>query len=223
MFLDRLYSKNPLVCKQISSPVLENSLKIILTLMNWKHAYVKQKWRDKNWSVCVRVSWLLFSHYYWNLLLFCKPKLAKHIRVSKHTIDNTESTFSFVYCFRGIVLLIVSDNHTCTQLYPRHWSLQTLKKDRLASRYLCTANYLTVSECHGCPRKVFCVEEVERWLARDLSGEVARHGGDAVVAVDDPAVGEVSGQVLVLDGLDQAQFSDRPKYNNYSLCPCVPL
>ena len=44
-----------------------------------------------------------------------------------------------------------------------------------------------------------------------------------MVAVDDPAVGEVSGQVLVLDGLDQAQLSDRPKYNNYSLCPCVPL
>ena len=44
-----------------------------------------------------------------------------------------------------------------------------------------------------------------------------------MVSVDDPAVREVSGQVLVLDGLDQAQFSDRPKYNNYSLCPCVPF
>ena len=69
---------------------------------------------------------------------------------------------------------------------------------------------ITVSEGHGGPGEILGVEEVEGWLALDLGGDVARHSGDAVVRVDDAAVREVAGEVLVLDGLDQAQLRDRP-------------
>ena len=59
-----------------------------------------------------------------------------------------------------------------------------------------------MSEGHGGPGEVLGVEEVEGGLALDLRGDVARHGGDPVVSVDDAAVREVAGEVLVLDRLD---------------------
>ena len=67
-----------------------------------------------------------------------------------------------------------------------------------------------MSEGHGGPGEVLGVEEVEGGLALDLGGDVARHGGDPVVSVDDAAVREVAGEVLVLDSLDQAQLRDGP-------------
>ena len=67
-----------------------------------------------------------------------------------------------------------------------------------------------MSESHRGPGKVLGVEEVEGGLALNLGGDVARHGGDPVVSVDDAAIREVAGQVLVLDSLDQAQLCDGP-------------
>ena len=67
-----------------------------------------------------------------------------------------------------------------------------------------------MSEGHRGPGKVLGVEEVEGGLALDLGGDVARHGGDPVVSVDDAAIRKVASQVLVLDSLDQTQLRDRP-------------
>ena len=72
-----------------------------------------------------------------------------------------------------------------------------------------------MSEGHGGPGEVLGVEEVEGGLALDLGGDVARHGGDPVVSVDDAAVREVAGEVLVLDRLDQAQLRDGPGERKY--------
>ena len=69
----------------------------------------------------------------------------------------------------------------------------------------------TVSEGHCGPGEVLGVEEVEGGLALNLGGDVARHGGDPVVSVDDAAIREMAGQVLVLDSLDQAQLCNRPE------------
>lgn len=67
-----------------------------------------------------------------------------------------------------------------------------------------------MSESHRGPGKVLGVKEVEGGLALNLGGDVARHSGDPVVSVDDAAIREVAGQVLVLDSLDQAQLCDGP-------------
>ena len=72
-------------------------------------------------------------------------------------------------------------------------------------RDICYSTRLTVSESHRGPGKVLGVKEVEGGLALNLGGDVARHSGDPVVSVDDAAIREVAGQVLVLDSLDQAQ------------------
>lgn len=68
-----------------------------------------------------------------------------------------------------------------------------------------------MSEGHCGPGEVLGVEEVEGGLALNLGGDVARHGGDPVVSVDDAAIREMAGQVLVLDSLDQAQLCNRPE------------
>ena len=77
-------------------------------------------------------------------------------------------------------------------------------------RDICYSTGLTVSESHRGPGKVLGVKEVEGGLALNLGGDVARHSGDPVVSVDDAAIREVAGQVLVLDSLDQAQLCDGP-------------
>ena len=89
-------------------------------------------------------------------------------------------------------------------------------------RDICYSTGLTVSESHRGPGKVLGVEEVEGGLALNLGGDVARHGGDPVVSVDDAAIREVAGQVLVLDSLDQAQLCDGPgeKMTSSSLVQC---
>ena len=76
-----------------------------------------------------------------------------------------------------------------------------------------------MSEGHRGPGEVLGVEEVEGGLALDLGGDVARHGGDPVVSVDDAAVREMAGQVLVLDSLDQTQLRDRPAEKMISISP----
>ena len=77
----------------------------------------------------------------------------------------------------------------------------------------------TVSEGHGGPGEVLGVEEVEGGLALNLGGDVARHSGDPVVSVDDAAIREMAGQVLVLDSLDQTQLRDRPAEKMFSISP----
>ena len=65
-----------------------------------------------------------------------------------------------------------------------------------------------MSHGHGGPGQVLGVEEVESGVSRDLGGEVASDGGDPVVRVDDATIRQVASDVLVLDGLDQAELSD---------------
>ena len=74
-----------------------------------------------------------------------------------------------------------------------------------------------MSEGHCGPGEVLGVEEVEGGLALNLGGDVARHGGDPVVSVDDAAIREMAGQVLVLDSLDQTQLRDRPAEKMFSI------
>ena len=68
-----------------------------------------------------------------------------------------------------------------------------------------------MSESHSGPREVLGVEEVEGRLALHLGGDVSRHCGDPVVSVNDAAIRKVTGEVLVLDSLDQAQLCNRPE------------
>ena len=69
---------------------------------------------------------------------------------------------------------------------------------------------LTVSQCHCSPGQVLGKEEIECGFSIDLGWHVAGYGGYPVVSVDDPAVREMSGEVLVLAGLHQTELCDGP-------------